>query len=45
MVGIAGLTRAPRAAIEQQGLLQIWHAHCSAQACAICPLAVEATTP
>ena len=39
MVVIAGLARVPRRAVEQQGLLQIWHTSCSRQECAGCSLA------
>ncbi|HVA90725.1 MAG TPA: DUF2851 family protein [Chloroflexota bacterium] len=39
MRGIAGLEAPPGAAIEQQGLLQIWADYCSRQECARCPLA------
>ncbi|HWE62793.1 MAG TPA: DUF2851 family protein [Chloroflexota bacterium] len=42
MVAIAGLPHAPRTAIEQQGLLQIWQDSCGTQACAACPLATLA---
>lgn len=38
MCGIAGLAKAPRTAIGQQGLLHIWAEYCSLQECERCPM-------